>query len=329
MGAWTDQIHRKAALVHDQIAAAIAASRNASFDSHSLVAMYQELLDRIYLEELPYAQLVDHSDIVIRADGPATATTEPRVSALTHLLDRLRDESKRLAKVVGGLRDDARVDNIDLYLSGITRGSIIVGLRLALPAVDPRQESLLTEDEPIFMATRSAIRALADIPHLIGPNGIDVGGLSDLLPNPAIRDATLVTAQRLSPSRQSGIRCVELSSPGGGAGELTLEDRKILRRAVAKPMMHQSTRGQFRGVVREVDLDAKRIEIRHVPHIGSIRCIVDQVDATTARSWLDKNVTVKGQFERDSDGKPRLIKAESVVLNKTPRQLRIRVPSKK
>jgi hypothetical protein len=145
----------------------------------------------------------------------------------------------------------------------------------------------------------------------------------ELLPDPAVRDAALVTAHRLSPSGRTGIDSVELTSPGGTAGVLTIGERGILRRALARPLLRQPARGTFRGIVRELDLDAKRIEIRQVPNVGTIRCVIEDLDVERARRWINKLVKVSGQYERDSGGRPRLLRAEKVVLQKTPRQLRL------
>jgi len=322
MGAWVDQVHRRAALVHDQIAAALKVARSVDVDVNQLIAPYQTLLEKLYLEELPYARLLEESDLVINAEGPATLTHEPRVSALTHLLDLLRDESRKLARAVGGITEDSRVDNMDLLLSGLARGSLIIGLKLAPPVRDERQVSFLTEDEPVFQAVRIAIRALSRIPHMLTQQGVsdDIVGI---LPDPAVRDAALITAQRISPSGRSGIDRVELTSPGSQAGVLTVDERNILRQAIAKPSLRQPARGTFQGTIRELDLDAKRVEIRNVPTIGTIRCIIEQLDVANARRWINKTVKVSGQYERDSGGRPRLLRAERITVVRSPRQLRL------
>lgn len=323
MGAWIDQVHRRAALVHNQIAAAISVAPATGVPAEQLIAPYQRLLDRLYLDELPYARLIDDAHLVITAEGRATETEEPRISALTHLLDRLRDETRRLAKVVGGIRDDERVDNIDLLLAGLARGSLVVGLKIVPPMRDSKQMSFLTEDEPVFRAVKAAIQSLSEIPHLLSAKGVDEE-ISDLLPDPAVRDATLVTAQRLSPSGRMGIDRVEISSPGVKAGVLTIDERNILRRAIARPHLRQPRKGSFKGIVRELDLDAKRIEIRNVPAVGTIRCVLEQIDAERARRWINRLVSVSGMYERDAAGRPSLLRVTKVTVQKSPRQLPLR-----
>jgi len=280
-------------------------------DIDRVVASYRQLLDKLYLEELPYARLIDESDLVIRAEGRATETYEPRVSALSHLLDRLRDESQRLAKVIAGMAEETRVSNIDLLLSGLARGSLVVGLKLAPPTPDPRQQTFLPEDEPVFEAVKQAIRSLSAIPHYLTVDGVREG-LEEVIKNPAVRDATLLTAQRLAPSGRGGIESLTISSPGFEAGILTSGEKHLLRRALARPQFRHPHRGTFVGVVRELDLDAKRFEIRKVKQIGTIRCVLGELETEKARRWLDRVVKVNGTYEADEHGRPRLLRAENV-----------------
>ena len=71
-------------------------------------------------------------------------------------------------------------------------------------------------------------------------------------------------------------------------------------------------RGSFVGVVREIDLDAKRFEIRHVADVGAIRCVYGPHMEEQARQVLDKRVRVDGQYETLPNRKPRLIEVSAM-----------------
>ena len=60
-----------------------------------------------------------------------------------------------------------------------------------------------------------------------------------------------------------------------------------------------------------IDLDAGRLEIRHVKEIdgGSIRCIYPKESVGSEREILDREVRVHGRYEQHVDGKPRLMEA--------------------
>lgn len=317
MGEWVEQVHHRARLIHDQIASVIEWAPQTNVDATAAMLPYQKLLERLYLEELPYAKLLDDSDLVVHAEGSATETEEPRVSALAHLLEQLREESRKIAKVVAGVGRDEKANNIDLLLSGLAHGSLVIGLRVAPPADDPRQTSLIREDEPVFQAIRTAIQSLSVIPHFITSNGMS-DDFAKVITDPAVRDASLVAVQRLSPTGRIGIDRISISAPGRNEGQLTPVDRKNLRGILSHPKLKRSGVGTFEGVVRELDLDARRFEIRHVEGIGAIRCVFTELRAENARKWLDREVRVHGVYEADSDGRPRFLSVDTIEVLQTP-----------
>ena len=100
---------------------------------------------------------------------------------------------------------------------------------------------------------------------------------------------------------------------------LTSESRKVLRKAVAQPVKASDT-ATFTGVVRAIDLDAKRFEIRHVKEIdgGSVRCIYKNVRVDD-KHLLDREVCVHGRYE-PVDGRPRLIEVVKLEMSETKRR---------
>ncbi len=72
----------------------------------------------------------------------------------------------------------------------------------------------------------------------------------------------------------------------------------------------------FHGQVREIDLDAKRLELRHIENneLNEVRCIYKDYSDNTAAKWLNKYVAVVGIVERDANGKARLMEIESIEI---------------
>lgn len=126
-----------------------------------------------------------------------------------------------------------------------------------------------------------------------------------------MRDALTVAAQRLAPSGKRGIDTVTLYSPEARerARELTPKVRKALSAELRRPVKAQHRR-TVDGVVREIDLDARRFELRRVRGEGAIRCIYPEEFAAQAVKWLDRKLKVTGKVELGTNGQPRLLLVE-------------------
>lgn len=66
------------------------------------------------------------------------------------------------------------------------------------------------------------------------------------------------------------------------------------------------------GELREVDLDAKRFHLRNVPGIGGIRCVLSPAQCRHCTQLIGHGVRVSGEYEADADGKPRLMRVQTV-----------------
>jgi hypothetical protein len=141
-------------------------------------------------------------------------------------------------------------------------------------------------------------------------------------PDPAIRDTVMVAASRLAPTGRRGIDSVVFYGPEPQAVEprpLTSRSRKVLELELARPVKVKSS-GIFEGTVREIDLDARRFEIRGVSGAGAIRCVYDNRWDKLVREILDSRVTVSGSYETVGNQIPRLIQLGSIERVKPPPQ---------
>lgn len=322
---WVENVHRKAELIHGQIAWWMQQAEHAQLDAQQACAPYYALLNQIYAEDLPFARVMDESDIVVRAHGPQVETDAPRIRIVESLFADLREEVARIAKTVIGLAPGQRVrvpDEFALRLCGLARGSLVVGLKIAQDETAPGQQHLSAVAEPVFDAVRTAVRSISMIPHYLTDEGVR-NDISEILPDPGVRDAALVAAQRLAPSGRRGIDRITLLDPHNTEertpGELTHSDRSILKHALRNPTAGRKVQqGEFVGIVREVDLDAHRFEIRGVEQFGALRCVFPDMHHDHARALLNSWVRVAGQYESTTDGRPRLLMVDWVRNEPTP-----------
>jgi hypothetical protein len=78
----------------------------------------------------------------------------------------------------------------------------------------------------------------------------------------------------------------------------------------------------FEGVVREIDLDALRFEIRGARYQRGIRCIYDDRHKPMIKKILDHTVRVTGSYEAEENEQPRLVSVEAIeVLRKPDEQI--------
>lgn len=328
-GEWVRQVEAKARLIHGQIAAARSLAEQHGAASGDVTEGYYELLNRLYDEEYAFAQLADSSDLVARFIGPSVASTDPTVTLVTSVFADLRDQLRGVAKSIVGLGTGARVrwsSQLDPHLSGLTQGSLVIGVSIPNPSIrrDPGQSELDGISDQLVESVRAAIGSLILVPSFVGDEGVGAE-IVDQIPDPAIRDTVLVAASRLAPSGRKGIESVEFfgREPGSRSKALTTKSRRTLNQALARPVLARAT-GSFEGVVREIDLDARRFEIRRVQGAGAIRCVYSSQQDRLVRELLDAQVRVNGRYESYGDKDPRLLAVDEIsVVAQRPEQVDI------
>jgi hypothetical protein len=324
MGIWTDTVNQRALLIHEQITSALRIAGESSIDQRLLVKPYIDLLNSLYSEEFPFAQLADTADLIAHFDGPAVSMHEPSVSLVANAFTEIRNQIRGIAKSVAGLSNARRSkwpSELDPYLSGLAHGSLIIGVRLPNPdeSKEPEYHLPPVAMEQLYQSVRSAVISLSTISQFIKEDKVSEG-ISDFLPDPAVRDTVMVAASKLAPSGRKGITSLSLIGPNADerhGGALTPESRKIIHRSLAKPAKISGS-GSFDGVVRQVDLDSRRFEIRRVQGASAIRCMYEPRHGSTVKQILDARVTVAGEYEAAENSQPRLINVSDIKILKTP-----------
>ncbi len=332
MSGWVESVELKARIIHSQLAAArILAMANDGSNVEKYLEPYYELLSSLYENEFQFARLADSADLVARYKGPAVDIYDPTVSVAISIFTSIRNQVRNVAKSIVGLSADQRVfwpEALDPRLSGVAHGSFIVGI--ALPSIG---ESLVQRgqgefpemSEQVYTSVKNAIQSIASISKYIDEDGINEK-INEKIDDPAIRDTVLVAAQRLSPTLRSGIESVSFYGDDEdeySANPLTPKSRSILRRELVRPVKIKKY-DSFTGVIREIDLDAKRFEIRNVHGVGSIRCVYSPDMQDKMRHALDTTVSVSGNYETiESQDIPRLLLVDKFEIKKYSEHQRI------
>jgi hypothetical protein len=325
MGIWTVAVERKAAIIHSQLAAARALAATHGADADRVAEPYLRLLRTLYSEEFTFAQLTDSSDLVARFRGPAVDIHDPTVSIVISLFSDLREQIRGIAKSIVGLASEQKVlwpAQLDPHLSGVAHGSLLVGISVSPPAIDTakgHQYEVEGASDQVFESVRAAVRSLSLVARYVNDSGVS-DAIREAFPDPAVRDTLMVAAKRLAPTGRRGIESVSFSSPETEQDQvdtLTPKSRQALTQALVSPV-RVSTSGSFEGLLREVDLDARRFEIRGVSGVGSIRCVYEPSHDQTVRSALDARIVVRGRYDTVEGQRPRFMAVDVLEILSIP-----------
>lgn len=273
--------------------------------------------------DFPLARLMDASDVLFHAEGPGAAHGMPWMRSLTWLLEAVDSNVRRLCAAaldLWGADGRALSRHLDLRVPGVVPGSIWVGIKLEAPVAD-----LLPADIELMSRLGGQLSRLPELTKFIGDEGMRPG-IEEAAPDPAMRDAQLGALYKLSPTGKRGIHTLEVSSRGSTAASLGQRERVVLREVIEKPKPYRARHGSFVGEVREADLDKRRIHLRNVPDVGTLRCIMPDLPAEQAAKILGQLARVTGQVESDPAGRPRLMFVESIEPTHQQQALRLSRP---
>ena len=265
-------------------------------------------IDKIARESYPLHQVMSQSDLTLHAEGPGAEHNLPWLSAFNWLTETasrnmralIRSSLNLLGAEGGRIARDA-----DLRLSGIAPGSLWIGLKLMLP-----EAGFLPEDSGqlrqrlIEMATRLPMLARFIDDETLQP------GIREAEPDPALRDAALLSLLAFSPTGKRGIHTLEISSQEHGSASLSQRERVVLQETFRRPDTRQLRESTFDGEVREADLDKTLFHLRTAD--GLIRCVMLALRTEQARDLLGRKIRVTGRYETNREGKPRLLFVEGI-----------------
>lgn len=319
MDTWVGNVHGRAGVLHQQIALAIRAQHDQGVDMRSFIALYEQKLAELYTDSLPLASMMDTSDLLFHAEGPGAQHHAAFTNAVAWLCEEVERRVKQLAiaslGVIGQSATEAAEQDLRVLLNGMAPGSLWAGF-----SVDSAQRMALSEPlaleeaAPALESVRRAVRTLPIVPQFIGNERVS-DEIQDAIADPQLRDASLTAAFHLAPTGRRGIHTLEISAPRSSAPQATLTNRErtVLREtAMRQPLIKATKTGTFEGQLREVDLDANRFQLRGVPGVGTLRCVLSGMTPDLVRRHLGHGARVTGVYEADADGRPRLMRVETL-----------------
>jgi hypothetical protein len=318
---WTRQVRSQTRLIVDQIASMRGRFSDLGIESDESLQSYYKMLEELFRHDFAIAEVRDTSDLVLRVEGSAF-DANPRLQLVTSIFENVTAQVTDLTKVILGMWAEGRITPgaIDLGLTGIAKGSLILGLS-AQPA--KRKGELLGEHDTLATSTKKALRIIDEVAHTIykDDDAISVEEVSEVIVDPKIRDAALVAVQRISPSGRRGIETVSVSgSSDAMPATLTMEHRRAIRESLVKPVIRGEIL-EFTGQVREIDLDARRFDLRGIAdeQVRDVRCAYRNFEGVSPKRLLGATVRVQGLVERTADEIPRLMSVTNIeVLRDLP-----------
>lgn len=323
-GQWMGQVEKQAARIRAQIASMTAYVQKAgggAAEIERVCASYYKSLEKLYTDDFPIAYAIENSDLLLRYEGKYLHGRTPRLSLISSVFTSVRRKVGGVAYAISGLLEQAQKNKeVDLELSAYSTGSLYLGFNLPDPNEDEGEgANLLGENEPLYKATKEAIRTIGIVSQRISAGADEANaleGISDLL----VRDTALAAVHDLAPSGQKKVESVMLIGRDLETNEfatLTPTVRKNIQSWLHKPIQSNEPL-EFGGVIREIDLDIHRITIRRIENmkIQEIRCIYteEKVPNERAREYVDKSVIVNGKVQRDAFGNPKLLQIETLRL---------------
>ena len=319
---WVEATRNKARLLTSQIASMKEYVKDMGWDDevfNKLSAHAHSQLEELYSEELPLSHALDTSDLIFRLEGPAITDGNPRASMIANQFIKVRTQVNNVVKAISGIATSHRVnvEDIDLGVAAVVRGSLILGFTAINPSIEGEhaQTNLLKkEDDPLYRATKRAIREIGIITQYIGDDNFKEM-VERNIPNAKVRDAAMIAVEEFSPTPQSGLDAVSIGAKDVSIKKLktlTAENRKYLRKITQRPVTVKNKQ-RYIGVVREIDLDAHRCELRQIKGYAdvSLRIAFEEEKTKEVEKWLNKKLEAYGDVEMSSEGVPHLMMLES------------------
>jgi hypothetical protein len=273
--------------------------------SNDIIESSREALQDVIHRGLPMAKLMDESDLILHAEGPAVRDNAPSLAAFSWMAGTVQSSLRELSRSIFDLLErDARMlsRNLDLRVTGTAPGSLYMGFAIGTRSAD----LLANEAEPVMRHIRDTVHTLPLLTLAIGDNEIS-SEAAQIVPDAAERDSSFAALLKLSPTGKRGIHTIDLSAPGFSRGSLSQRERVVLHDALRAPVLANKRHGSFVGQIRQIDLDTQRMHLRNVSGVGSLRCALPLLDLHQAKLLIGEQVRAEGEYEMDRNGRPRLL----------------------
>jgi hypothetical protein len=184
---------------------------------------------------------------------------------------------------------------------------------------------LLGDVDSLYDSTLRALKIIDDVAHTVehDDENVSLEEVSEVIDDPRVRDAALVAVQRMSPTGRRGIDTISVSGATSAPAELTPIVRRAIKMSLNKPVI-RGEEIEFLGQVREIDLDARRFDLRGIAdeQVRDLRCAYRNVPGVNPKALLGATVRARGLVERAPDEAPRLMSVLAIdIVREAPEQL--------
>lgn len=331
MEKWITPIESKTYFIHEQMANLINLNKKFNLPNDEpnflgAMATYRRELAKIYSNDFPVANLKDSSDLIIRAIGENADHNNPMLATVTDLAGKMRDNLNKLSRSISPLMSKLphkTTNSLPWVFNGYAKGSIMMGF--SLKDMDCSHSICAESDKEFYQKVTETTQQIALVPEFIKNFKLSAS-IAEAITDPAMRDTVIIATHNISPTNRSGIDIIEVGSKNGYYGELTIESRKVLNQAIKKPSISHKKTGSFTGLLDSADLGKERATLRNVEEedISVIRCVVPIELSADLKACFGERVTVKGSYDSDTNGKPRMLYVEQIK-KKTNRQKKLNV----
>jgi len=323
MSDWTAHVRAQARMIVDQIADLKNRLPSESFAASSAVDRYYKMLEDILDRDLRLAQLRDDSDLLLRAEGVAFKN-DPHLQLVSNIFSNVTSQVTDLTRAILGVQNGRKFkpSSVDLGLSGIAKGSLYFGLKAHSPV---EKLPLLGEVDTLYTSTICALRVIDDLAHTVEYNDevISLEAVSEVITDPKVRDAALLAVQRITPSGRLGIDTISIAGGERAPAELNPNHRRAIREILEKPII-RGEEIEFLGRVREIDLDARRFDLRGIANeqVRDVRCAYQKVGGVNPKTLLGATIRARGLVEKTADDLPRLMSVSAIeIVHEAPEDL--------
>lgn len=313
--AWREQAIQKQITEWQKLILSQAGTRallDGNLEESAVLRPLFDKLRKLYVDDLPLVKLRECSDVIIHVEGKDIHGENPQLKAVNWLGRTVRTQFSKLATAAlpgADKRSNVAAKEAQWEITGLVPGSIFMGFALhRTPSAIGFEEG----DKEISELIVNAARSISIVPQFVSSGGVNQE-LTEAITDPALRDAAMMAAMQFAPTKTSQFDMVEIFAPGGASGTLHYRERLALRHALVKPMMRRKQDGAFVGELNEVDLDSSRFQLRNIPGMGTLRCVMDFTPAH-ARRWLGHKVKVTGTYDTDASGRPRLMRVAEITV---------------
>jgi len=321
---WQYQTHLRARYLFEQMSEMLKSAPSEEAKEAFLSSadnFYLQKLNEIYTDDFQLAVLMDKSDLMFHAQGDAAHHNSPDLSAINWLTSKAQScfrsiSHSYLSKYLEEKESKTISKNVHFRFNGYAPGSIYLGFSVE-PIHSHGQLFDSNDAEDPTSNIRDLITNLSNIPKYIINGKVDKRAILEIIDDPAMRDTALRASYQLSPNGKNGIDELSIANHNRDTGLFTQVTKRQFKEAIEDPLSSVSQFGSFEGEIRQIDLDKNRFELRNVPTIGTIRCLLpDSVDGTKV---IGEYCKVSGEYETNKNGRPSLLVVSDIIV-KTPLQ---------